>query len=259
MHQAFSQEITSTTLRRIWSAEVKPSPEEERRAVGTRGPRSAALWNIVIEGKSADFSADATTVVLGVDVEVRWTIGDAQQTRLYTVGGSSRRWRGMATAVEVWAKLTTLSGNLIVTGTAAWDAIHSQGAGASPVMGTHLVAGQALSFTQATTDGAIAGIATLGTAQEEARRFSLTSGPLITGSAMVPVTVTLYGRRFINSIWIPLDSMVVTSGFGGGNMIVVDVVPGQFNALGYNVTGFPAANGGSASIHAWEELDSEGC
>ena len=76
---------------------------------------------------------------------------------------------------------------------------------------------------------------------------------------MVPVTVRIYGQRFIDDIWIPLESMVIDSGVNNGNSMLIEVVAGQFDNLGYQVVGFPAANGGTATLHAWEELDSEGC
>ena len=256
MNQSFGARITSTTSRRIWAADVMPNTEEIRIAAGTRRPAPPVLWNILIEGKD---DTDDVVAYSGAQIEIRWNVGDGQQRRAYTLGGTARRWRGMATSVEVWAALRDSTETIVVSGTGGWDAVHHAGGGASPVLGTHQVAAITLSYDQATTDSAISDVGTLGACHEEARRFSITAGPLTSGSAMVPVTVTLYGQRFIGNIWVPLGSMVVTSGFGGGNMLVVDVIPGQFDNLGYNVTGFPTTNGGQSTLHAWEELDSEGC
>lgn len=258
MQQNFGQDLDSTTLRRVWYAEAPIQPEEQILANGTKRPQGPALWNIIAYAKAKAPAGSYS----GATFEVRASVGDGQQVRTYTLGALARRWRGRATSIEVWAAATVADETLIFSGGATWLVCQPDGFGGSPVLGTHLVGTKTLSYTQANSDSAIAAVASLGVSQEEARRFSITSGPLTGGSAMVPVTVIIYGRRFIGSEWVPLDSMVVTSGVGGGNALTIEVVPGQYDEIGYQVTGFAAAAvgvTGSATMHVWEELDSEGC
>lgn len=214
------------------------------------------LWDIVV-GTEPPVSGNP----IAIDVQIRWSVGLGQQIRTYTLGDTARRWRARAIQVEVWAAVLVAGQTANLLGGAAWGAGASGAGGGSPVLGTHRLASITLSYAQANTDGAIASVAALGASQIEARRFYFTAGALTGGTAMVPATVTFYGERFDSGMSVPLGSMVVTDGIDGGNSLVVDVMPGQYDTINYQVTGFPSGAGesGSTTLQAWEEIDSEGC
>lgn len=253
MHQQFAETLTGTAFLEVWHQQAPVDAAEQNRAGASLKPQSPVRWDLVIGARPTAPGAAYT----GAHVRVTWLFGERQQ-RIYTLDARPRRWRGHATAVLVEAALVEAGESVTLTGAGGWQCCPSAIWGAAPILGTHLVARKTLSFTQATTDAAIAGVGSLGALQPEARRIMVTADALTGGGAMVPVTVRIFGRRFIGDAWILIGEFVVGTGTASNN-VLVDVVPGQLDELGYQVVGFPAAGGGSATLHAWEELDSEGC
>lgn len=182
----------------------------------------------------------------GARIRVAGGVG-AQQFREFTLDDRSRRYSSRAISLTVEAQLVESGDDLLVSGGVAWD--RDAGTETSPTFLTNLITRQTLSANVAT-------VTSIGTLQREAMRLHAHADALSGGSAIVPVQVAIFGQRYIGSTWTRLGGFVVANAEPGGD--VMEFPPGQFNAVGWRVLGFPSANGGSATVFVTEELGVEG-
>lgn len=182
----------------------------------------------------------------GARVRVAGGVG-AQQFREFTVDDRSRRYSSRAVSLTVEAQLVASGDDLLVSGGVAWD--RDAGTETSPTFLTNLI-------TRQTLNANVSSITSIGTLQREAFRLHAHSDGLASGTSIVPVQVAIFGRRYIGSTWTRLGGFVVDATQPGSD--VMDFPPGQFDAVGWRVTGFPSSQGGSATVFVEEELGVEG-
>ncbi len=200
----------------------------------------------------AEVTTDPSGLVhQGAHLRVR-SIGGAAQPREIYLADQPRRWSGVCLAVQLAARLEIATDSLRLQGAVFW------GEDASRVDEvSNLAVRRTLSEAQATTDGALTGIGTLATVQSDVRRLAIHVDALSGGSAMVPVRVELYGRRFAGQAFVRIGAFVVDATVGGSSNLIF-TMPGEFDQVGYRVFGFPGGGiGGSATMQVFEQLGSE--
>jgi len=214
-------------------------------------------FNLMLLGGPRQPGVDSYT---GMYARISWGVGGARATRTVFLGTDGQRISGRAVSVEIEAALRTSADAARLVGGIAWDP--DAGTEVSPAIISNLIGTPTLSYAQASADSAIVGVASLGSVQGESRVISVSSDGLTGGSSMVPVQVIVYGRRYVGSGWVRLDSFLVSpdsSGTGiGGDQIIASIAPGEYDRVGYQVVGFPSGAvgvGGSATLQIFEELD----
>ncbi len=121
---------------------------------------------------------------------------------------------------------------------------------------TNLARSNLLDFATATADNAITQPSAFTDCQEAVRAFAMDADALTFGGAMVPVSVTLWGRRTLDGAAVALGTIVVGPGLPGGSAFLrIPVMRGMFDGTAYQAVGFPAVGGGQAQLDVWEEVD----
>jgi hypothetical protein len=228
-------------------AEIEAPKSAEACPPGTCAQHPVPVNAVV--GAAAGAGASAS---VGAEGRLAGVLGE-EQARIVYLDAEPRRLACRAVVCRLQGRCVSAGVAVRFTGALGYDP-----KGRAEVSGgvlSHHVVHRALSYAQALTDSAISAFSNVGSLQPECRRLAVTADPLAGGSAMVPIQLLVAGRRWRDQVWIRLASVIVGTSYGGRDE--VDLVPGQYDAIGYQVRGFPTANGGAATFQVVEQLDQE--
>jgi hypothetical protein len=188
----------------------------------------------------------------GIHLKVLSGIG-TDQARELTVDDFSRRFSGRAVDLTVQAKLVDSSDSLELVGGLAFEECEAT-TETCFIMCSNLIGAKNLTFAIINADSAIGASAEFGDIQRETSRISI-SAPKATSTT--PQTVLIFGKRYQDDAIVPLASYTPTTGAGGGTYQTVDILPGEFQKVHYQV---PTSVAGDdlGKLYIWEELRAEG-
>jgi hypothetical protein len=201
---------------------------------------------IQLQGARPDATAGAYS---GAHVRITSYLGEPREILIY-LGTEARVWTSVTKGVKVEVRLENAANPATIRGAVSWGGPYLP---AQPRDVSSLAQRRALSFAQATADGAILGFSATAqaTISQACDLVELTCNELTGGAAMVPVTLYLAGVRISDGAIVPLGSVTISPAVAtvnGGAYARFPIIPFEFSAIQYQVIGFPALNGGAATF-----------
>jgi hypothetical protein len=240
----FRNFAATPTSSSVWLTVVEAIPCVAEQGFTGQRDETPRPFVIQLQGALPDGSSGTYS---GADVRITSYLGENRESYIY-LGNEARVWTAVTKGVKVEVKRVDSGNPAVVRGAVSWGGDYLP---AQPRDVSSLVVKRALSYAQASTDSALTAFGASTSLPEAADLLELTCDQLAGGSAMVPVTLYVAGKRITDSKSILLGSVTVgpeSSSVNGGTIKRFPIIPGEFSAVLYQVIGFPSSNGGAATF-----------